>query len=188
MKLPTYMSNNIMYMHKDMGGIGQNSILDLVNTERLMILLSCLEEGGQMKKIINGAIYRLKKEARIHNNPLANKITNYMTPITNSWLYNLKVWMEKHDITITQPNNATLRKQEKSIMETCTRLVRKNEIWNLLNRKNITSIQDTLHSNGVEKGEIWWNEPTLIISEVKAQITQAQNKFKNSNLPIYKKI
>ena len=109
-----------------------------------------------------------------------------MTPNTNSWLYNLKVWMEKHDITITQPNNTTLRKQEKSIMETCTRLVRKNEIWNLLNRKNITSIQDTLHSNGVEKGEIWWNEPTLIISEVKAQITQAQNKFKNSNWPIYK--
>jgi hypothetical protein len=54
-----------------MGGIGQHSIIDQINTERLMILLSCLEEGGQMKKIINGAIYRLKKEAKINNNPLA---------------------------------------------------------------------------------------------------------------------
>ena len=54
-----------MYMHEDMGGLGQNSIKDLVNTERLMILLSCLEEGGQMQKIINGAIYRLKSDARI---------------------------------------------------------------------------------------------------------------------------
>ena len=67
-------------MHEDMGGLGQNSIIDLVNTERLMILLSCLEEGGQMKKIINGAIYRLKSDTRIHNNLLASKITNYMTP------------------------------------------------------------------------------------------------------------
>ena len=90
-----------------------------------MRLLSCLEEGGQMKKIINGAIYRLKKEARIHNNPLDNKITNYMTPNTNSWLYNLKVLMEKHDITITQPNNITLQKQEKSIIESCERLMGK---------------------------------------------------------------
>ena len=111
-----------------------------------------------------------------------------MTPITNSWLYNLKVWMEKHDITITQPNNVTLQKQEKSIIESCERLVGKKEIWNLLNRKNITSIQDTLHSNGVEKGEIWWNEPKLVISEIKAQITQAQNKLKKFKLANLQKI
>ena len=187
MRLPKYMNNYIMYMHEDMGGMGQNSIIDQVNTERLMILLSCMEEGGQMKKIINGAIYRLKMEARINNNPLATTITNYMTPNTKSWLYNLKVWMEKKDITIIQPGNDTLQKQDKSIMETCERLTGKNEVWNLINRKNITSIADTLHSNGVEKDEIWWNEPKLIVSEIKAQITPAQNKFKYAEWPIYKK-
>ena len=141
-------------MHEDIGGLGQKSIIDLVNTETLMILLSCLEEAGQKKTNMNGAIYRLKSDARIHNNPLATKITNYMTPNTKSWLYNLKVWMEKKGITIPHPNNTTLQRQEKSIIENCSRLTRKNEIWNFINRKNMTSIQDTLHSNGEEKGEI----------------------------------
>ena len=36
-KMGRYIRNDIMYMHEDMGGIGQNSILDLVNTERLMV-------------------------------------------------------------------------------------------------------------------------------------------------------
>ena len=95
MRIPSQMSNDIIYMHEHMGGMGHDTIVDLVNMERLITLMQCLEDVGQMKNIMNGAIRRLQQSAKITGHPLQTEITKFMAPQTNTWLYNLKVWMEQ---------------------------------------------------------------------------------------------
>ena len=57
MRIPSQMSNDILYLHEHMGGMGHDTIVDLVNMDRLIILIQCLEEEGQMKKIMDGFTY-----------------------------------------------------------------------------------------------------------------------------------
>ena len=111
-----------------MGGMGHDNIVDLVNMDRLIILIQCLEEEGQMKKIMDGAIHRLQQSAKITGNPLQTEITTFMAPQTNTWLYNLKVWMEHKKATVKQNNVDDVINRAPSIIELCTRKTRRKDI------------------------------------------------------------
>ena len=102
MRVPRHMQSNIIYMHEDMGGLGEDAIIDIVNMNRLITLMMCLEQGGEMKCMMLGAIQRMQEHANITTSPLSCNVTHYIDPMQGTWLHHLKVWMEKHDITIQE--------------------------------------------------------------------------------------
>ena len=102
LRVPRHMQSNIIYMHEDMGGLGEDAIIDIVNMNRLITLMMCLEQGGEMKCMMLGAIQRMQEHANITTSPLSCNVTHYIDPMQGTWLYHLKVWMEKHDITIQE--------------------------------------------------------------------------------------
>jgi len=185
MRIPSQMSNDILYLHEHMGGMGHDTIVDLVNMDRLIILIQCLEEEGQMKKIMDGAIHRLQQSAKITGNPLQTEITTFMAPQSNTWLYNLKVWMEHKKVTVKQNIVNDVINRAPSIIELCTRKTRRKDIWEFLHRKGLVEIQDMLNSDGTVRGDIWLNETESIKSEVRAQVVGGIRKYNKGRWPIY---
>ena len=94
------MKNEVLYAHEHAGGVGLDHIQTLVNTNRLMLLVNCLSQGGEMERIMIGAVQRLKEYAGTEKCPLQHKVTEYTAPRADMWLYTLKVWMEKENITV----------------------------------------------------------------------------------------
>ena len=75
LKLPTHINTEVIYMHEDAGGIGQDKIEDLVNIDRLVLLLKCLNQNNEMGIIMQGAVERLKDYSGISTNPLSTNVT-----------------------------------------------------------------------------------------------------------------
>ena len=51
-KMPSHLHTYTLYMHEDAGGIGQDEIIDMVNIDRLVLLVSCLNQSGEMNTIM----------------------------------------------------------------------------------------------------------------------------------------
>jgi hypothetical protein len=186
MRIPQQVSNDVLYMHEDMGGLGQDSIEDLINTDRLITLVMCLQDKGQMRKIINGAINRLKLQAKILSNPLVTEITEFMAPQQNTWLYNLKLWMEAKGIKVRQNHNGSLKEGSCSIMDMYKRKTQRREIWQFLERKHLKHIEDIMHSDGTMREEIWIDESATLQSSIIPQVIKMTRIHAQSKWPIYK--
>ena len=63
LRYPRHMKNVVLYGHEQAGGIGLDHIQTLVNTNRLILLMNCLSQGGEMEKIMIGAVQRLQEYA-----------------------------------------------------------------------------------------------------------------------------
>ena len=98
LRYPRHMKNDVLYAHKQAGGIGIDMMEDLVNVNRLMLLIACLDQGGEMEVIMRGAVDRLRKYAGINGCPMAENITKFTADRQDMWLYTLKVWMEKRSV------------------------------------------------------------------------------------------
>ena len=52
---------------------------DLVNVNRLMLVIACLDQGGEMECIMRGAIDRLREYTGINVCPMTTTVTHYTT-------------------------------------------------------------------------------------------------------------
>jgi hypothetical protein len=80
LRYPRHMNNEVLYAHEHAGRVGLDHIQTLVNTNRLMLLVNCLSQGGQMERILIGAVQRFKEYVGTASCPLQHKVTEYTTP------------------------------------------------------------------------------------------------------------
>ena len=59
-KILSHLHTDTLYMYEDAGGIGQDEIEDLVNIERLVLLVNCLNQQREMNTLMQGAIESYK--------------------------------------------------------------------------------------------------------------------------------
>ena len=85
LKVPNHINNEILYAHEDMGGIGEDTLIDTINTNRIALIMQSIIWKGEMYDIIMGAIEREKIYANINTNPLEHEFTNY-TDEHESWI------------------------------------------------------------------------------------------------------
>ena len=169
LRYPKHMTNDALYAHEHAGGKGLDKIKDLVNVNRLMLLVACLDQGGEMEIIMRGAIERLRIYAGTNGCPLQQDVTTYTKDRPDMWLYQLKKWMETQQITINSQYKAT--HSTKSIIETCTRKTHRDRIWQWVRRTGNTQISDIVHADST------WREDTMpngIRTQIQGQIPETQ--------------
>jgi hypothetical protein len=66
----------LLYAHEQAGGIGVGMMEDLVNVNRLMLMIACLDQGVEIEVIMRGAVDRLHKYAGLNGCPMVENITN----------------------------------------------------------------------------------------------------------------
>jgi hypothetical protein len=145
LRYPRHMKNEVLYAHEHAGGVGLDHIQTLVNTNRLMLLVNCLSQGGEMERIMIGAVQRLKEYVGTETCPLQHKVTEYTAPRADMWLYTLKVWMEKENITVKWNADQT---EERGIMDACTKKQDRRDIWKWVRQTGYTKIRDLLYPDG----------------------------------------
>ena len=160
LRYPKHMKDEVLYAHEQVGGIGIDHIRTLVNVNRLMLLMNCLSQEGEMKKIMRGAIARLQDYTSATGCPLRHEVTSYTTPRTDMWLYTLKMWMEEVNITVQWGDT---EQRGIGIMETCTNKKDRHEIWKWTKDTGITLVRDLVYPDGD------WREHVLN-SKVKSAI------------------
>jgi hypothetical protein len=77
LRYPRHMKNDVLYDHEQAGGIGIDMMEDLVNVNRLMLVIACLDQGGEMEVIMRGAVDRLRKYAGINECPRVENVTKF---------------------------------------------------------------------------------------------------------------
>ena len=70
LKIPNHINNDILYAHEDIGGIGENKLVDTINVNILLLIMKSIRWKGEMFDIIMGALEREKDYANINTNPL----------------------------------------------------------------------------------------------------------------------
>ena len=72
---PRHMKNDVLYAHEQAGGIGIDLMEDLVNVHRLVLVIVCLDQGGEMEVIVRGAVER-RKYTGVNGYPMVEHITS----------------------------------------------------------------------------------------------------------------
>ena len=101
LKIPNHINNDILYAHEDIGGIGENKLVDTISVNRILLIMQSIRWKGEMFDIVMGALEREKDYANINTNPLEHSYTDYVDEDSSSWIHQIKKWMEKNNITIT---------------------------------------------------------------------------------------
>ena len=96
------LQNDIVHGHVDLGGLGLDKLEDTINAARLKMVERFLHGHRMSYDIMTGTIYRLQHYARTDENPMSAEVCEYITPRNDMWLYNLKRWMEQHQIELKQ--------------------------------------------------------------------------------------
>ena len=141
-RMPSHLNTNTLYMHEDAGGLGQDEIIDLINVDRLILLVNCMNQTGEMKTIMTGAIERMQDYAGISTCPLSTNITNHTQKPRGMWLYQLKEWMEKNHI---EAKTTTRIQGEKCIMDMCTRKTEQKAIWEWTKKEGVKYLKDLVY-------------------------------------------
>ena len=71
-----------------------------------------------MKRIMIGAVQILKEYMGTETCALQQKVTDCTAPRTDMWLYTLKVWMKKENITVKWNADQI---EKRGIMDACTK-------------------------------------------------------------------
>jgi len=161
-------------MHEGAGGIGQDEIADLVNIDRLVLLANCLNQKGEMHTIMQGAVERLQEYANISTNPLNTDVTQYIDAPNGMWLFQLKQWMEKHDIKI-QTDTAYITAP--CIMDMCKRKTQQGETWRWVKANNLKHITDMVYPDGTIREIIFDTHP-----QIRSSIITQTSKWRMENL------
>jgi hypothetical protein len=89
LKIPNHINNDIIYAHKDIGGVGENKLVDTINVNRVIPILQSMRWKGEMFNMIMGALEREREYANINTNPLEHSYTDYVDE-NNSWIHQIK--------------------------------------------------------------------------------------------------
>jgi hypothetical protein len=87
----------ILYAHEDIGGIGENKLVDTINVNRVLLIMQSIRWKGEMFDIIMGVFEIEKYYANINTHPLEQSYTGYVDE-GNSWIHQIKKWMKKKNI------------------------------------------------------------------------------------------
>ena len=117
-KLGAQVPSELIYTHEDMGGLGENDMESMLNIDRLMLLMHCLNYNGDMGVLGIEAVDRLQQYCKTTEPVLSTDVTHYTIPHQQMWLFQLKKWMEKTRITIQTNNDAKM--DYTGIMDHCT--------------------------------------------------------------------
>ena len=98
-----------------------------------------------MERIMIGDVQRLNEFVGTETCPLQHKVTEYTAPRADMWLYTLKVWMEKENITVKWNVDRT---EERGIMDACTKKQDRRDIWKWVRQTGCTKIRDLLYPDG----------------------------------------
>ena len=101
-----------------MRGLGENDMESMLNIDRLMLLMHCLNHSGDMSILGTEAVHRLQQHCKTTKPVLSIDVTHYTNQNQEMWLFQLKKWMEKTKITI-QTNN-DIKMDYTGIMDHCT--------------------------------------------------------------------
>ena len=169
-RMPSHLNTNTLYMHEDAGGLGQDEIIDLINVDRLILLVNCMNQTGEMKTIMTGAIERMQDYAGISTCPLSTNITNHTQKPRGMWLYQLKEWMEKNHI---EAKTTTRIQGEKCIMDMCTRKTEQKAIWEWTKKEGVKYLKDLVYLDGSLRENILskTKERSSIIAQTREWIT-----------------
>ena len=99
-KLGAQVPSELIYTHEDMGGLGENDMESMINIDRLMLLMHCLNHSGDMSILGIEAVHRLQQYCKTTKPILSTDVTHYANQTQEMWLLQLKKWMEKTKITI----------------------------------------------------------------------------------------
>ena len=174
-KMPSHLHTDTLYMHEDAGGIGQDEIEDLVNVERLILLVNCLNQRGEMNTLMQGAIEGLQDYANISTNPLTTNITHYVDIPKGMWIFQLKQWMEKHDIQI-QEDARDIKEPSPRIMDKCTRKTQQGEIWRWAKQHKLKYLKDLVYPDGTVREHLFYTTPTI-----RSSIIEQTSKWRVTN-------
>ena len=70
LRLPSHIHSDYLHGHEDMGGLGEDRIIDLINIQRLLLLQRGLEGTTHLRLLLIGAMDRLQTYAKITTPPL----------------------------------------------------------------------------------------------------------------------
>ena len=175
--------NDIIHGHKDLGGLGIDKLVDVINAARLKMLERFLHNHNMSHDIILGAIHRLRKYAKTNTNPMETKICDYVEPCETMWLYHLKQWMEEHDIELrggpqheTVPMDAAgaimiTKTKDRAIIDDIYSKRNKPVVWKWLRKNNIHNVSDLLDA----ENKIQWRDAHALDGNVYADLTQTVN-------------
>ena len=79
-----------------MGGLGENDMESMLNIDRLMLLMHCLNYSGDMSILGIEAVDRLQQYCKTTKPVLSTDVTHYTNLNQEMWLFQLKKWMEKN--------------------------------------------------------------------------------------------
>ena len=60
LKVPNHIHSETLYAHEDMGGIGEDKLIDTINTNIIVLIMQSIRWKGEMYDIIMWAIEREK--------------------------------------------------------------------------------------------------------------------------------
>ena len=173
-----------MMSHECAGGLGENDIWDIIQAHKLVLLAQCLNQKGEMGIIMQGAIEHLQEEAKITSNPLQTKITHYMEPKTQTWLYPLKKWMEENDIMLSENPEPQEEKIGEGIMDACRRKREAKQIWKWATKQKHINRYEIADKKGVIKREILDTIPDNVKTSVITQMKETAKATQMSNYNI----
>jgi hypothetical protein len=164
LKLPHDSNADLLTCHEKMGGIGENTLQDLININRLMVLSNMLMGKGKVKQVMIGAIHRLARLCKTTSNPLSTKcITNVPLCHRTGWLVNLKQWMEDRDIKYTLPDlddnmgEPPRCKGDTGIMDAydAHSQHKRQQVWKWAHAHSISMLSDTIQQDFIARPGIW---------------------------------
>jgi hypothetical protein len=189
LRLPSHIHSDYIHAHEDMGGMGQDRMIDEINVQRLTLLIRSLEGTPHARQLMLGAIERLQKYARISTPPLTTFFTHTIDPPQGMWLYHLKVWMEQHNLTLdcASIKNMDCAKSTPHIMSACTRKTQSREMWRWCNIHNLTTFSDLLLSNAENRQDIWQEDTCHTRSSFLHVLAPAKSAYRTqiARLDIY---
>ena len=130
---------------------------------------------GEMYDIIMGALEREREYANINTNPLEHSYTDYVDEDRSSWIYQIKKWMEKNNITITIKDMKHTKKHR--IMQHCHRKTNKNKIWKWINANKVYTVEELVHTDLTWRQDLWKKEDNEIKTEMQSQLQPIIHKI-----------
>ena len=99
-----------MHVHKDLGGLGIDTLEDIIGYKKLQVLMKGLNGKGIFGKLMTQAVDRLQHYTQPNQSPLEAG-TRHVVDNNDMWVLTLSKWMEKNKITIKTKKKGNLQNE-----------------------------------------------------------------------------
>ena len=152
-RVPNGVKYEYMHVHKDLGGLGIDTLENTIGYEKLKILMKGLNGKGTFGKLMAEAVERLQHYTQSNQNPLETG-TNHVVDKNDMWLLTLSKWMEKNRITIKTEKREIFKMNcegDMMIVDAMETISGKQIAWNWVQEHKLNKMSDTITPNGNER-------------------------------------